>query len=138
MGENLHPIVTHLIYSKDVNSFKNYDPFGLVKELFPIHRTIVGPGIAQSLRLLQKYIPGLNIRKVRSGKKIWDWTVPNEWSIKSAWIEDMQGRKIVDYRDNNLRIVGHSIPIDSVISHSELLDHLFFLEEYQLLLYQLN
>jgi aminopeptidase-like protein len=112
-----------------VANFDYYDPFGLVKELFPIHRTIAGPGITQSLKILQKHVPQLKIREVRSGKRIWDWTVPKEWTIDSGWIEDLQGRKIVDYTETNLRVMGHSIPMDSIISHSELLKHLFFLEE---------
>ena len=107
----------------------NYDPYSLVEELFPIHRTIAGPGIQETLASIKRYIPGLQIRSVRSGKKIWDWTVPNEWLIDSAWIEDLQGNRIVDYKDSNLRVVGFSVPINRVISHSELLEHLHFLKD---------
>jgi aminopeptidase-like protein len=106
----------------------DYDPYELVKELFPIHRTIAGPGITKSLELIKKHIPGMKIKSVSSGKKVWDWKVPEEWSIDSAWIEDLQGRRIIDYKDSNLRVVGFSTSVDQVISHSELLEHLHFLE----------
>lgn len=109
--------------------FDNYDPYVLVQELFPIHRTIAGPGITESLEILKKYAPGIQIKKVRSGKKVWDWVVPEEWLIESAWIEDAQGRRIVDYLDSNLRVVGHSVPVNEVISHSELFKHLHFLPQ---------
>jgi aminopeptidase-like protein len=106
-----------------------YDPYGLVEELFPIHRTIAGPGTRHSLELIKGYIPELQIKSVRSGTKVWDWKVPEEWSIESAWIEDLNGKRIIDYKESNLRVVGFSIPIDRTISHSELLEHLHFLED---------
>ena len=106
-----------------------YDPYGLVKELFPIHRTIASPGTLRSLEIIRDNIPELQIKSVQSGTKIWDWTVPDEWSIDSAWIEDLQGRRIIDYSDSNLRVVGFSTPVDRLISHSELLKHLHFLED---------
>jgi aminopeptidase-like protein len=112
-----------------VDKLAIYDPYGLVKELFPIHRTIAGPGISHSLEIIKDYIPDLQIKSVRSGKKVWDWTVPDEWSIESAWIEDLQGRKIIDYSESNLRVVGFSMPVNHIISHSELLGHLHFLED---------
>ena len=112
-----------------MNKSPNYDPYSLVEELFPIHRTIAGPGTKETLESIKRHIPRLQIRSVRSGKKIWDWTVPNEWSIDSAWIEDVYGNRIIDYKDSNLRVVGFSTPIDQVISHSELLEHLHFLKD---------
>jgi aminopeptidase-like protein len=113
----------------DVDKPTMYDPYELVEELFPIHRTIAGPGIKRTLELIKNYLPELQIKSVRSGKRVWDWTVPDEWSIESAWIEDLDGRKIIDYKENNLRVVGFSIPVDRTISHSELLEHLHFLED---------
>jgi aminopeptidase-like protein len=112
-----------------VNPLASYDPYELVKELFPIHRTIAGPGIRESLEIVKKYIPDLQIKLVHSGKKVWDWTIPEEWSLNSAWIEDLQGNKIIDYKESNLRVVGFSTPVDRVISHTELLEHLHFLEQ---------
>ena len=106
-----------------------FDPYKLVEELFPIHRTIAGSGTSHSLELIKHYIPELKIKSVRSGKKVWDWTVPDEWSIESAWIEDLNGRRILDYKESNLRVVGFSTPVDRTISHSELLEHLYFLED---------
>jgi aminopeptidase-like protein len=112
-----------------VNKSAIYDPYGFVEDLFPIHRTIAGPGISQSLEIIKGYIPELQIKSVRSGRKVWDWTVPEEWSIESAWIEDLNGKRIIDYKESNLRVVGFSLPIDQIISHSELLEHLHFLED---------
>ena len=42
--------------------------FKLAKTLFPIHRSITGRGVVQSLKIIQK-IKSLKIKKIKSGKK---------------------------------------------------------------------
>ena len=59
----------------------------LAKSLWPIHRTIVGPGIRTSLKKIKFYQNSLKIKNIRSGTKVFDWKIPNEWEIKDAWIK---------------------------------------------------
>ena len=54
--------------------------------LFPICRSIAGEGYNNSLNILREYI-NFKILKYRSGKKIFDWVVPNEWYIKESKYE---------------------------------------------------
>ena len=54
--------------------------------LFPIPRSITGQGYKNSLNYLKKFIP-LKLYNYRSGKKIFDWTIPKEWIIKDAYIK---------------------------------------------------
>jgi len=95
--------------------------YDLVKELFPICRSITGEGTRDTLRRLQQELPQLNIHDVPSGTQVFDWTVPKEWVIRDAYIETLQGKKIIDFKRNNLHVLGYSAPIDKVVTREELL-----------------
>ena len=88
-------------------------------ELFPIPRSITGDGFKKSLKILGKIVD-LNIIKVKSGSKVLDWTVPNEWNIKSAYLFESKKKKIIDFKNNSLHIVSYSIPVNKLITFNEL------------------
>ncbi len=100
----------------------------LAKSLWPIHRTIVGPGIRTSLKKIKFYQNSLKIKNIRSGTKVFDWKIPNEWEIKDAWIKYSK-KKILDYKKNNLHVVGHSSGISKTINLNQLIKHLHYIEE---------
>ena len=58
----------------------------LAKKLFPICRSLTGNGNRETLKILKKEIPELALYEIPSGKKFYDWVVPNEWNIKDAYI----------------------------------------------------
>ncbi len=72
--------------------------------IFPICRSITGDGVRQTLHILQKIAPEMKIHEVPSGTKAFDWVVPKEWKIKEAFIEDMKGRRIIDFKTCNLNM----------------------------------
>ena len=100
--------------------------YALVKELFPIGRSLTGDGVRETLTRIGKMIP-LVLHEVKTGSKVFDWTVPREWNIKGAYIEDERGNRILDYKNNNLHVVGYSVPVDTVVSFEELQEHLYSL-----------
>jgi aminopeptidase-like protein len=100
----------------------------LMTELFPICRSITGNGVRETLRMIKQHIP-LTIFEIPSGTKVFDWTVPKEWNIRDAYILNEQSEKIVDFKKNNLHVVGYSIPIDKAIPLAELQEHLYSLED---------
>lgn len=100
----------------------------LVAEAYPICRSITGEGIRQTLRLLQRLLP-LEIREVPSGTEVLDWTVPDEWNIRDAYIADASGRRLVDFRASNLHVVGYSVPVHATMSLAELRPHLHTLPD---------
>lgn len=82
------------------------------RRLWPIARSLTGPGTRETLRLLAEELPDLKIHKIASGKEAFDWTVPDEWTIREAYIEDEDGNRIADFQVNNLHVLGYSEPVD--------------------------
>lgn len=100
----------------------------LMTQLFPICRSITGDGVRETLRIILTHIP-LTIVEVPSGTKAFDWNVPKEWNVREAFVRDPLGKKIIDFKKNNLHVLGYATPIDKFVTLSELQDHLHSLED---------
>jgi aminopeptidase-like protein len=101
---------------------------GLVSELYPILRSITGEGLRTTVRRLSRIVP-LEITEVPTGTPVFDWTVPDEWTISEAYIEHESGRRYADMRDSSLHVMGYSTPVDATMSLSELKPHLHSVPE---------
>ncbi len=101
----------------------------LTIELYPICRSITGNGVRETLGILQRLIP-MEIREVPTGTPVFDWTVPQEWNIRDAYVKNAAGERIVDFKRSNLHVVNYSIPIRTTLSLEELTPHLHSLPEH--------
>ena len=101
--------------------------FNLIKKLYPINRSLTGPGNLETLKMIKNVIPKLKILKFKSGKKVFDWKIPPEWSVKSAYIIDPNGKKIVDFKKNNLHLLGYSQSINTSLKLVDLKKNIFSL-----------
>ena len=105
------------------------DIYDLCTELFAINRSLSGDGVRETLSILKRELPELNVFEIPTGKKCFDWEIPKEWNCKEAYIIDPDGNKICDFSQNNLHLVGYSTPIDKIISLEELNEHLYSLPD---------
>ena len=94
--------------------------FNWAKDIFPIYRSITGEGVRQTLRYLKTKVPSLKIKSVPSGKKVFGWKIPLEWSVIEAYIKNKKGKKVVDFKKNNLHLVSYSSPINKKIRLNDL------------------
>jgi aminopeptidase-like protein len=101
----------------------------LIAELYPICRSITGQGFRDTLAILQRMIP-LEVRQVPSGTAVLDWTVPNEWNIRDAWVKNPRGDKVIDFTRSNLHVLNYSAPVQRVMPLAELKQHLYSLPEH--------
>ncbi|MDR5831970.1 DUF4910 domain-containing protein [Caballeronia sp. LP006] len=101
----------------------------LARRLWPICRSIMGPGVRETLGTLKEFLPGLQVHAVASGTRCFDWTVPDEWRITDAHVIGPDGNKVIDMKQNNLHVVGYSLPIDTEMSLDELQRHLHSLPD---------
>jgi aminopeptidase-like protein len=117
--------------SKRLSSAEEVPPIDLhvlVRELFPINRSLTGAGVRETLAILARHIQ-LEVREVPSGTAVFDWHVPLEWNVRSATVRALDGRCLVDFAKNNLHVVGYSKPIHREVSRAELAQHVHTLPD---------
>ncbi len=105
------------------------DIHNLCKRLFPLNRSLTGNGNRQTLKILKKICKNLIIKEIPSGQKVFDWTIPDEWNAKEAWIKCPDGKKIALYKENNLHLVSYSKQIKSKMTLEELEKHLHYIKD---------
>jgi aminopeptidase-like protein len=96
--------------------------------LWPITRSLTGNGNRETLKILSEIID-LKLTEVPCGTQCFDWNVPPEWNIKDAWIKNNEGTKIIDFKENNLHILGYSEPFHGKLCFKDLKPHLYTLSE---------
>lgn len=109
--------------SADFSSSVEEEIDAYLKRLFPLCRSITGEPNRQTLRTLQEIIP-LTIHEVPTGTPVYDWAVPDEWTVRDAWIADAEGHRLVDFQASNLHLVSYSIPVRATLSWTELAPHI--------------
>jgi aminopeptidase-like protein len=100
-----------------------------MERLYPLCRSITGDGVRQTLDVLGEDLP-LERHAVPSGTRAHDWTVNDEWNVRDAWVADRRGRRVVDFREHNLHLVGYSVPVRATMTLDELRPHLHTLPDH--------
>ena len=101
---------------------------GLVRELYPICRSITGDGFRQTLARLNQEVP-IEVHEIPSGTRVFDWTVPREWNIRDAYVKNSTGDRVIDFCRHNLHVVNYSVPVHRKMSLAELRPHLHTLPQ---------
>ena len=100
--------------------------YALIQDLYPICRSITGDGVRETLRRVGARI-SLRLHEVPTGTAVFDWTVPNEWNVRNAYIKNAAGEKVVDFGNSNLHLLNYSAPVRKRLSLTELKGHLYSL-----------
>ena len=66
----------------------------------------------------------MTIHEYPTGTPVWTWRVPEKWTCEEAYLETLDGRRLLDYADHPLHVVSYSLPFEGVVSREELLAHL--------------
>jgi len=96
--------------------------------LFPINRSLTGKGIKKTLKIIKKEFPQLKIKSIKSNTKVFDWKIPSEWNVSDAYVMDKNNFKIIDFKNNNLHLVGYSVKVNKTLSKKELFNNLHYLK----------
>lgn len=104
--------------------------YAFAEKIFPYCRSITGDGVRCTLDDLKDYIgrdidADLNIYEVPTGTHVYDWTVPKEWRIRAAYIEDEAGNRVADMSKLNLHVMGYSSPVDRWVDLDELKKYVY-------------
>ena len=96
--------------------------------LFPLNRSLTGKDYHRSLDILGEIIP---LKKInfKSGQSVFDWKIPLEWNVQKAYIENQKGKKIIDFNQNNLHLLGYSHKLNKKISFNRLKKNLHFIKK---------
>ncbi|MGW4057293.1 DUF4910 domain-containing protein [Amycolatopsis sp. NPDC004747] len=100
----------------------------LVERLYPICRSITGDGVRQTLDIIGEHI-ALERHEVPTGTAVLDWTIPQEWNIRDAYVASPSGERVIDFQELNLHVVGYSVPVRRRMPLSELREHLHTLPD---------
>jgi len=103
--------------------------YALVRELYPICRSITGDGVRETLKRVGAHI-ALKVHEVPTGTQVFDWTVPKEWNIRGAYVKDPSGAKVIDFSKSNLHVLNYSTPFRGKMTLAELRPHLYSLPEH--------
>jgi aminopeptidase-like protein len=95
----------------------------LIEDLWFLPRDIVSDGFDRALDRIAREIP-LTVHEYPTGEPCWTWKVPEKWACQEAYLETLDGRRLLDYADHPLHVVSYSLPFEGIVSRQELLEHL--------------
>ncbi len=95
----------------------------LMETLFPMYRSLIGPGYAASLSRLAQELP-LEVHEIPSGTKVFDWTVPKGFKVNEAYVEAPDGSRPIDFTKNHYHVWSHSSPFFGEMNLEELKQHI--------------
>lgn len=102
--------------------------YAFAADIYPICRSITGPGVRETLARVERLVP-LSRTETPTGAAVLDWVVPNEWSIRDAYIKNAAGERVVDFKAHNLHVLNYSAPVDARMPLAALKPHIFTLPD---------
>tara|TARA_B110000503_G_scaffold136292_1_gene218369 strand:+ start:725 stop:1987 length:1263 start_codon:yes stop_codon:yes gene_type:complete len=107
---------------------KNINLMKIAKKIFPFNRSLTGNGTLKTLKFFKTINNQISIKSVKSGQKVFDWKIPNEWNANFAYFEDEEKKKYCDFKKNNLHLLGYSVKKKVKLSYNELIKKIHFIK----------
>ncbi len=95
----------------------------LINELWHLKRDIVSDDYDRALARLAGEVP-MSVQEYPTGMRCWTWTIPEKWTCREAFLETLDGKRLIDYAVHPLHVVSYSLPYEGVVSREELIQHL--------------
>ncbi len=97
----------------------------LIQALWYLPRDLVSDGYDRALAMLNEALGGaMTIHEYPTGEQCWTWRIPEKWTCDQAYLETLDGRRIIDVANHPLHVVSYSLPFEGVVERDELLKHL--------------
>ncbi|MBU0604859.1 MAG: DUF4910 domain-containing protein [Candidatus Omnitrophica bacterium] len=104
----------------------------IVRELYPLYRTLVHNDTDKALKMIGSRIPAsakYSIECYAPMSRAWTWQVPPRYEVDEAYIELEDGRRVADFNLNPMHLVSYSVPIQKRMTWDELKTHLHYSEK---------
>jgi aminopeptidase-like protein len=93
-----------------------------INETWFLRRDIVSDGYDQALTRLAREVP-MTIHEYPSGEPCWTWKIPEKWTCHAAYLETLDGRRVLDTAEHPLHVVSYSLPFEGIVAREVLLPH---------------
>lgn len=108
------------VYPTDKNS---ENMWLLLTELFPLYRSLCGPGFKDSLERIARQI-NLSISEFPSGHEVLGWRIPKEFRPIAVWVEHESGERVIDFERESYHMLLYGQPFDGEMDLEQLLPHI--------------
>ncbi|MBH63997.1 MAG: hypothetical protein CL569_16430 [Alphaproteobacteria bacterium] len=100
--------------------------FGLLKDLWPLHRTLNSDDMDLALEMCGSYLgdPRWKIHQYMPGTDVYTWYVPERYKVNEAWLE-IDGVRVADFDQNPLHLLSYSLPQSISGRLGDIRDHLW-------------
>jgi aminopeptidase-like protein len=105
------------------------DMMELLRWLWMKNRSLVTDEMDQCMEHLRGLLPEMVVHEYPSGSAAWTWEVPPRWVVRDAWIETLDGERVLSFSEHPLSLVSYSEPCDGVVPRDELMRHLHSVPE---------
>jgi aminopeptidase-like protein len=95
----------------------------LVNEIWFLKRDLLSDDFDLALARLAQEAP-MTIHEYPTGEPCWTWRVPEKWTCREAYLETLDGRRLLDCADHPLHVISYSLPYRGIVPREELLRHL--------------
>jgi aminopeptidase-like protein len=66
----------------------------------------------------------MTIHEYPTGEACWTWRVPEKWTCHEAYLETLDGQRLLDYQDHPLHVISYSLPFEGLVRREQLLKHM--------------